>query len=133
MKSLKQSGFTLIELMIVVVLVGVLAAIALPAYQGYTERARRAEAKSGLLELQFQQEKYRASNTTYALAASLALPSSEFYTFGVANPTATGYELTAAPKDSQSGDDCGTFSVEVDSSGEDFLTSSGNAQDCWGK
>lgn len=130
MKSHSAKGFTLIELMIVVVLIGVIAAIALPAYQGYTERARRAEAKSGLLELQLQQEKYRANNPTYAAAASLALPSSDFYNFTVSNPTAIGYELTAVPTGSQTGDDCGTFAMDED--GEDH-SGSYAGPNCWGK
>lgn len=60
------SGFTIIELMVVVVTLGGLLLIAFPAYQSYLVRASRAEAQSVLLEVHSRQEQYAASNRVYA-------------------------------------------------------------------
>jgi type IV pilus assembly protein PilE len=62
----KQKGLTLIELMVVVVIVAALAAVAIPVYTGYTQRARRADAKTALEQLRASQEVFRAENGRYA-------------------------------------------------------------------
>jgi len=64
MKSNK--GLTLIELLIVIVIVGVLAAIAIPAYTNYMQRARRADAKTALEQLRAAQEMFRAERGGYS-------------------------------------------------------------------
>ncbi len=61
-----EKGFTLIELMIVVAVIGILAAVAYPAYQDHLMKSRRADAKAGLLSLQMAQEKYRNNCLQYA-------------------------------------------------------------------
>jgi type IV pilus assembly protein PilE len=61
-----QAGMTLIELMIVVVVVAILASIAVPSYRSYVLRTHRTEAKSALLALAAQQEKFYVQNNTYA-------------------------------------------------------------------
>jgi type IV pilus assembly protein PilE len=60
-----QHGVTLLELMVVLVIIGVLTVTAIPAYRGYTERAHRTEAKSALLRLAANQERWYLQNNTY--------------------------------------------------------------------
>jgi type IV pilus assembly protein PilE len=62
----KTTGFTLIELMIVVVIVGILMAIAMPAYQGYVLRSHRTDAHSSLLDIAARQERHVAQFNRYA-------------------------------------------------------------------
>ena len=61
----KMRGITLIELMIVVVIVGFLAAIAYPNYREFSDRAKRNEAKAALLQIAQQQERFYLNNNTY--------------------------------------------------------------------
>src|SRR4030042_678770 len=65
MKS--RVGLTLIELLMVIVIVGVLAAIAVPMYSGYMQRARRADAKTALEQVRAAQEMWRAEKGSYAI------------------------------------------------------------------
>src|SRR5574343_135853 len=66
----RRSGVTLIELMLVVVVVAILAAIALPSYQQYVLKGRRAEAIAALNAVQQAQERYRANSPSYAATLS---------------------------------------------------------------
>jgi type IV pilus assembly protein PilE len=110
--KIKFGGFTLIELMIVVVIVGILAMIALPAYQDYARKSRRAEAISLMLDLQLSEEKFRANNPSYASTlAAMGITSTyvgnqvdpAYYTFGIAASTNT-YTITATAQGSQASD-----------------------------
>lgn len=98
-----MGGITLIELMIVITILGVLAAIAIPAYRGYSERAQRTEAKDALLRLQTNQERWYLTNNTYtnnltALGFPAGCSENCVYTidFTVAPDTA-GYTARAQP------------------------------------
>jgi len=66
----KASGFSLIELMIVVVIVGILLAISVPAYQGYVLRSHRADGHASLVDIAARQERFVAQNNTYTTEIS---------------------------------------------------------------
>ena len=76
----KSMGFTLIELMITVAIIGVLGAIAYPSYQDSVRKSRRAEGRSAMMEVLQQQERYMTQNNTYLAFADTA-PSSVFKNF----------------------------------------------------
>lgn len=99
----RQRGVTLLELMIVVVVIGTLATVAIPAYRGYSTRAQRTEAKSALLEIAANQERFYLQNNTYtndfdALGFPGGVSRNGVYTldFTVA-PDTIGYTVRAQP------------------------------------
>jgi len=104
MKKHSSQGFTLIELMIVVAIVGILIAVALPAYTDHIAKGKRAEARAVLLEgAQFMERQYSATSaySTTGFPARLttapAGTASGFNYTVTVTAVATAYTLTAAP------------------------------------
>ena len=71
---MKNSGFTLIELMVVVAIIAIIAAVALPSYQEHVAKTRRSEAGSALLEGAQALERYFSANGRYLLPDNSGLP-----------------------------------------------------------
>lgn len=110
-----QRGFSLIELLVVITILGLLAAIAVPAYSSYRQRANRAEARTTLLEAAQIAERHFVRNNSYIGAdvpdtSPHRLYRIDFVPDGV--PIGSAFTLTATAQGSQGGDrDCTTFSI----------------------
>jgi len=112
-----KNGFTLIELMVVIGIVAILVALAMPSYTNYVRKANRGEAQQLLLNWANNQEIWRASNTTYADEDDIAVPSHDKYTFTVTGETAIAFTLTADPtgdqaNDKEQGVDCDPLTLD---------------------
>ncbi len=143
--SHRRRGFTLIELMITVVIVGILAAIAYPNLVSYIQRSRRADAVAELSSIVQAQERYRSNNTAYASTLTTVgfSGATKYYDYTLESvsepPFVAGYQVTARPKSdsAQAGDaqDCATLSVRLEGSVFKYLaTGSGDrvtSDLCW--
>lgn len=109
----KQSGITLLELMVVIAIVAIIASIAYPSFTDGLRKSRRAEAFKGLLSMQLKQEEFRISNTTYSSNLNqVGSPASDYYTFSISGASATAYTLIATSKGAQIGDKAGNTACD---------------------
>ncbi|MFC3152184.1 type IV pilin protein [Litoribrevibacter euphylliae] len=127
MKSSKSNqGFSLVELMIGVVIIGILGVVAFPSYQEFIRTGNRADAMGQLVELTIEMEQFRASNNTYAGAAQgggdTGTPDSDLlmeldeyvtnnYTVTILAADRDSFMLRAVPVGMQEDDVCGTITI----------------------
>lgn len=134
----RQRGFTLIEVMIVVAIVGILSAIAYPSYAEYIRRGHRAEARAGLLQAAQWMERAATATGTYPLTAAfpatLKKIPSDRYDITVVSTDRSTYTLTATPKGAQTGDKCGKYTLtQAGVRDASPLTQGATVAECWGK
>ena len=145
----RRRGFTLIEILIVVAVIGILAAIAYPAYQDQVRKSRRGQVKADLTELAqllernfTEANRYDQDSQLNAIAIPLppAVPTPPFFnqsprtgtTFynisGVLTPST--FTLSAAPTGAQTGDPCGTYTLNQAGT-KNVTGGSLTPADCW--
>lgn len=150
---MKQRGFTLIEMLIVIAVIGILAAIAVPNYRDYVIKSRRVDAKDALSAVQFSQEKWRGNNVNYtetftSLGVSTTSPQG-FYTLevgalkNVATDLGITYVMAAKAYGVQATDDVACPYLVVTGkgfatdgvytfNGVDVYTNGAAYKNCWG-
>ncbi|MEO8464317.1 MAG: type IV pilin protein [Gammaproteobacteria bacterium] len=136
----RMAGVTLLELMAVVMVVGVLSIIAIPSYRQYSMRAQRTEAKTALLQLQTNQERFYLANRTYGGTADLATlgfstgkTENGSYALTIAGNDANTYTATATPASGGRIDmtqDAMCTSLSITAQGVKSATGS-NSTSCW--
>jgi len=106
----KQHGFTLIELVITIAVVGILAAIALPSYQQYVIRSKRSAAQAQMMDIANREQQYLLANRSYADKAALGytvpaeVSANYDWDITLATGPVPGFTVTFTPKNSQASD-----------------------------
>lgn len=129
-----QSGFTIVEMLITIIIIAILVAILSPVYRNYLYKSNRGDAVQSLLHTQILQEKYRVNNTSYSTSFTDISGSTNsingFYTLGISAAGTASYTLTAAPTGTQSSDTaCTNFTITY-ANGTTTLSSAPQT-DCW--
>lgn len=116
----RSLGFTMIELMVALVILGIIAAIAVPSYRSYLVKGNRAAAQAYLMNIAQQQQQYLLDARTYATnvaGLSMTTPTNVSTYYTIQDPFTTGtapnsFSVTATPIGTQASDSCGTLLID---------------------
>ncbi|NOT99955.1 MAG: prepilin-type N-terminal cleavage/methylation domain-containing protein [Gallionella sp.] len=121
------NGFSLVELMVVVAIVGILSSIAVPAYSEYVQRGQLVEGVNALATGRIQMEQFFQDNRRYDLAGSPCPANTAHFTYVCNNLTQTTYRITATGAGSIAG-----FSYNINQANvKTSATPWGNGATCW--
>lgn len=132
---MRKQGFSLIEILIVMTMIGILTGVAVASYQGYVRKSRRTEAMQILTAIQMAQEKHRLTNTTYGSLSDvwggITSTPNGYYNLQISNTSGTGYTLTATAQgnqanDSEDGTSCTTMTLTLNQA-----TITKSPTNCW--
>ena len=144
---MRSRGFTLVEIMIVVAIVAILGAVALPSYRSSVLKSQRAEARGVLLETAQFMQRFYSQNDRYdqdRAGASVAIPGplatvpkgitptvgANYVVSFSGSPTVAGFTVQAVPQGAMASDACGTLSLD-NVGRRDRTGTSTSVSDCW--
>ena len=143
MSTRTSRGFTMLELMVVVAIIGIMAAFALPSYMSQARKSRRSDAISQINSTALAEEQWRTNCPSYAAYGAAACltgnptfmsaPTSTYYTFTTPTASATHYTIVGTPsgdqaKDAQFGTSCNPITYDFNAG---VVTKTPSA--CWGQ
>ena len=134
--SKTHNGFSLIELMVVVVVIAIITSIAYPAYQDQISKTRRSDAKAALMDAASKMERHYTQFARYSgTIANSGIPATSSENYYNISATVTGatsqtFTLTATRAGAQVGDDCGNFTID-EAQNKGVVSGTLGAQQCW--
>jgi type IV pilus assembly protein PilE len=142
MTNVRNKGFTLIEMVIIMVVLVILVSLAIPSFKDTIRKSRRSDAMDTIMDIHLTQERYRVNHPNYGAASTTVTTQSPggHYSVELKIPAAgddpsnvTGYSIVATPLNDQANDSCPDFTLAVDKGAIEKTTGGVADTLCWKK